>query len=170
MAFDFVRSAIENGYYEPEGIYLTAPFEGQRRVVQRWGARPEYHRRFVLGGKMLLGHDGVDFEMHTNEKIIAADDGIIITVANDPERHDHFIRIAHSWGESLYTHFQNYVVNAGQQVERGELLGHFYRGPEPEGHFHFGIRVAPYVVNDGWGGYSDPLPHFSPTAILLDVD
>ena len=170
MSFDFVHSAIENGYYEPEGVYLTAPFEGRHRVVQKWGARPEHYRRFVLGGKALFGHDGVDFEAHPNERIIAADDGIVITIGNDPERHARFIRIAHSWGESLYTRLLNCVVDAGQRVDRGELLGHFNRGPEPGRHFHFGIRMAPYFVTDGWGGYSDPLPHLPPTAILLDSD
>ena len=170
MSFDFVYSAIENGYYEPEGLYLTAPFEGQRRVVQQWGARPEYDRCFVLGDKALFGHDGIDFEMAPNEKIIAADDGIIIAIGYNPERHGRFVRITHSWGESLYTRFHELVVAAGQRVKRGEILGHFNHGPEPDLHFHFGVRIAPYTVADGWDGYSDPLPHLPPTSILLESD
>ena len=168
MSFDFVDSPIENGFYEPEGIYLTAPFEGQRRVVQKWGARPEYYRRCVVGGTALLGHDGVDFEMHPNGRIIAADNGVITTIGNDSERYGRLIRIDHPWGESLYSRFQEFVVDAGQRVERGELLGYYSRTPESGRHFHFGIRIVPYAVADGWGGYSNPLPHLPPTAIILD--
>lgn len=170
MSFDFVQGAIENGCYEPEGVYLTAPFEGRRRVVQAWGARPEYYRRFVVGNKNLLGHNGVDFEMIPNERIVAVDSGIITTVGNDRERYGRFIRISHSWGESLYTRFQTFVVDAGQRVERGELIGFYSQQPEPGKQFHFGIRFVPYVIVDGWGGYSDPLPHFSPDSILIDFD
>ncbi|MDE0181482.1 MAG: M23 family metallopeptidase [Caldilineaceae bacterium] len=170
MSFDFVHSAIENGYYEPEGVYLTAPFEGQRRLVQQWGARPEYYRRFLSGDKALFGHDGIDFEMPPNEKIIAADTGIIIAIGYSTERHGRFVRIAHPWGESLYTRFHELTVDAGQHVNRGTLLGYFDRGTGPNLNFHFGIRIAPYLVTDGWGGYSDPLPHLPPTAILLKPD
>ncbi|MCY4118482.1 MAG: M23 family metallopeptidase [Caldilineaceae bacterium] len=170
MSFDFVHSAIENGYYEPEGVYLTAPFEGQRRLVQQWGARPEYYRRFLSGDKALFGHDGIDFEMSPNEKIIAADSGIIIAIGYSTERHGRFVRIAHPWGESLYTRFHELTVDAGQHVNRGTLLGYFDRGTGPNLNFHFGIRIAPYLVTDGWGGYSDPLPHLPPTAILLKPD
>ena len=106
MSFDFVQGAIENGCYEPEGVYLTAPFEGRRRVVQEWGVRPEYYRRFVVGAKALLGHNGVDFEMIPRERIVAADRGIITTIGNDHERFGRFIRIVHPWGESLYTRFR----------------------------------------------------------------
>ena len=170
MSFDFVRDAIENGCYEPEGVYLTAPFEGQRRVVQEWGARPEYYRRFVVGAKALLGHNGVDFEISPNGRIIAADSGIITKIGNDRERYGRFICISHPWGESLYTRFQQFVVDAGQRVKRGELLGYFSKEPSPGQYFHFGIRIFPYVIVDGWGGYSNPLPHFPPLSILLDSD
>ncbi len=168
MSFDFVSKSIANGFYEPEGIYLTAPFEGRRRVVQYWGDRPEYYRRFAFGMKVLLGHDGLDFEMNPNGKIIAADRGIVTTIGNDLERYGHFIRVSHSWGESLYTRFQGFVVDAGQCVERGELLGYFSRREEADLHFHFGMRIAPYVMADGWGGYSNPLPHLPPNAMILD--
>lgn len=170
MSFDFIRGAIENGCYEPEGVYLTAPFEGQRRIVQEWGARPEYYRRFLEGEIALLGHNGIDFEMPPSDRIIAADNGIITTVGNDQERFGRFIRVAHAWGETLYTRFQQFVVDAGQRVKRGELLGYYSRNPELDQYFHFGIRVVPYVVVDGWGGYSDPLPHFPPEAILQDAE
>ena len=170
MSLDFIRGAIENGCYEPEGVYLTAPFEGQRRVVQKWGARPEYYRRFVVGAKALLGHNGIDFELPPSDRIIAGDAGIITAIGNDRDRYGRFIRVSHPWGESLYTRFQQFVVDAGQRVERGELLGYYSHKPEPEQHFHFGIRVVPYVVVDGWGGYSNPLPHFPPEAILKDTE
>ena len=170
MSFDFVQGAIENGCYEPEGVYLTAPFEGRRRVVQEWGARPEYYRRFVVGAMALLGHNGVDFELSPSERILAVDSGIITTIGNDQERYGRFVRISHPWGESLYTRFQNFVVETGQRVERGDLLGYFNRASDPGQRFHFGIRVVPYFVVDGWGGYSNPLPHFPPESILLEFD
>ena len=168
MSFDFVRSPIANGSYEPEGVYLSAPFEGRRRVVQEWGARPEYYRRFASGAMALLGHDGLDFEMSPNDSILAADSGIITVIGNDPDRLGYFIRITHRWGESLYTRFQTSFVDTGQRVERDTLLGYFSRAPDPQLHFHFGIRITPYAVSDGWGGYSNPLPHLPPSALYLD--
>lgn len=168
MSFDFASKLISNGFYEPEGIYLTAPFEGRRRVVQYWGDRPEYYSRFTSGARTLCGHDGLDFEIRPNEKIFAADCGIITAIGKNVERHGLFIQISHVWGESLYTRFQRVVVDAGQRVERGELLGYFVQNPELNLPFHFGMRISPYKIADGWGGYSNPLPHLPPNAVILD--
>lgn len=167
MSFEFTNRPISKGFYEPEGIYLAAPFEGRRRVIQRWGARPEHYRQWTAGGRALWGHDGLDFDVPPNGRIFAADRGSVISIGNDPARHGRFVRVAHSWGESLYTHLQGFVVEAGQRVERGALLGYFLRTAEPDLHFHFGLRIAPYDIADGWGGYADPLPHFPPSAIIL---
>ena len=166
MSFNFVNSRIEDGLYEPEAVYLSAPFEGRRRVIQGWGVRPEHYGRFAQGEKTLLGHEGIDFEVRPSERIVAVDGGAITTVANDQQRFGNFVRITHWWGESFYTRFQEVTVNTGQRVERGDLLGYFRQDPDPEMLFHFGIRITPFAEDDGWSGYVNPLPHLPPLSIL----
>ena len=59
MAFRFLRQSIGDGLYEPEGIYLSAPFEGRQSISQLWGENPQYYHRYSPGGVPLKGHNGV---------------------------------------------------------------------------------------------------------------
>jgi murein DD-endopeptidase MepM/ murein hydrolase activator NlpD len=170
VSFDFLNRPIERGHYEPEGIYLSAPFEGRRRITQLWGANPAYYGKFRSGGVPLRGHNGIDFGMPDHSRLLAVDQGRVIEIGNDPAGYGRYLKLQHSWGESLYAHLQGFAVEAGQIVKPRLLIGFSNNTGASSGpHLHFAIRIYPYNRADGWGGYSDPLPFLNPADILLPV-
>jgi len=168
VAFDFLSRPIERGHYEPEGIFLTAPFEGRRRITQMWGVNPAFYQQFFPGGVALRGHNGLDFAMPDHSRLLATDQGRVIEIGNDGSGYGRFIKMQHPWGESLYAHMQGFAVEAGQFVQRGALLGFSNNsGLSSTPHLHFAIRIFPYNRSDGWGGFSNPLPFLDPLNLLM---
>lgn len=167
MPFDFLRSDIEDGRYEPEGLYLAAPFEGRRRITQQWGENPEYYRQFAPGGVPLRGHNGLDFALPEGARLFAVDRGRVVEIGFDRAGYGRYIKLVHRWGESLYAHMQAFTVESGAAVERGQVIGYADNtGLSTGPHLHFAIRVYPYNRADGWGGFTDPLPFLHPADFL----
>ncbi len=140
-------------------ILLSWPVQGEPRLLQRWGENPGYYLRYQVGGVPLQGHNGLDIALEVGSPVLAVDRGRVIAIGHDRSGWGRYVRLEHRWGESLYAHLQGFVVECGQQVARGDLLG--YSGaPLEDGppHLHLGIRVVPFFRGDGWGGYTDPLP------------
>lgn len=146
--------------YEPEGIHLTLPFEGDVVLLQGWGDNPEFHAQTTYNGVPLKGHPGLDFLLPAGTSILAVDAGRVVEISNEPGGFGRYVKLEHRWGESLYALLGDLQVESGQRVERGRILGTTElaaRGYLP--HLHLGIRLAPYNRLDGWGGFSDPLPY-----------
>jgi len=170
VSFDFLNRAIERGQYEPEGIYLPAPFEGRRRITQLWGANPEFYRQFSPGGVALRGHNGIDFGLPQHTRLLTVDRGRVIEIGNDPGGYGRYVKVQHFWGESLYAHMQGFAVEAGQMVRQGMHIGYSNNtGLSNNPHLHFAIRIYPYDRTDGWGGFSDPLPFLDPSHLLFSM-
>jgi len=168
VLFDFLNRPIERGQYEPEGIYISAPFEGRRRITQLWGANPAYYQQFQSGGVPLQGHNGLDFGLPNQSRVLATAQGRVVEIGNDPTGYGRYLKLQHVWGESLYAHLQGFSVEAGQVVRRGLLIGFSNNtGVSTGPHLHFAIRIYPYNHSDGWGGFSDPLPFLDPANILM---
>ena len=168
MSFDFLKRPIEQGQYEPEGIYLAAPFEGRRRIIQLWGENASYYQQFHPGGVPLRGHNGLDFGLPNQTRLLATEDGRVIEIGNDPDGYGRYLKMQHAWGESLYAHLQGFAVEAGELVKRGTLIGFSNNtGASNIPHLHFAIRIYPYNTADGWGGFSDPLPFLDPIDVLM---
>jgi murein DD-endopeptidase MepM/ murein hydrolase activator NlpD len=168
VSFEFIKQPIGRGAFEPEGIYLHKPFDGRQPIVQLWGENPDYYVRFKPGGVALLGHNGIDFGAPIGTKLLAVDRGRVIAIGNDLAGFGRYLRLQHNWGESLYAHLQGFAVEAGQYVRRGQLIGYAGNTSTSAGpHLHFGMRVAPYLRADGWGGYTDPLPFLDAEDVIL---
>lgn len=147
------------GQYEPEGIYLAVPLDGDFRILQGWGAHPDFHSRYTYNGVPLKGHPGLDLSAASNARVLAADSGRVVTLSNEPGGFGRHIKLEHPWGESLYAHLGTILVESGQTVERGQVIAHVERPPGAyPTHLHFAIRTSPFNRFDGWGGFSDPLP------------
>lgn len=155
--------------YEMEGIFLAAPFAGRQRIRQGWGENPAHYMGIRIAGTPLLGHNGLDFELSAGTEILAADDGQVIELDFDPAGYGRYLRILHRWGESLYAHLQDSMVESGERVRRGQIIGHAGRSARStHDHLHFAIRIDPYQPWDGWGGYTNPLPFLDPQNLLMD--
>jgi murein DD-endopeptidase MepM/ murein hydrolase activator NlpD len=172
MKYKFATQPLLSGLYEPEGIYLSTPFEGSHPVSQFWGQHPEQYGQFNYNGVRLKGHNGIDFAMPPGTNLIAVDAGRVMEISFEPGGFGRYIKLEHRWGESFYAHIGNVHVEAGQRIKRNELIA--VAGPSlfpnlPP-HLHFSIRIAPYNRFDGWGGFSDPLPFLNPANIVLPDD
>lgn len=149
--------------------YLGMPFAGSFGISQLWGENPAIYSQFTYDNVPLRGHNGIDFLTPLDTPILAVDDGVVAeTVWNDPTGFGRYVKVNHSWGETIYAHLNNIQVAVGQRVARGSVLGAtgnsgFSSGP----HLHFAIRINPYNRADGWGGYRDPLPYFDPASVIL---
>jgi murein DD-endopeptidase MepM/ murein hydrolase activator NlpD len=161
------RSPSQGENFEPEGIYLSAPYAGRHRLIQGWGENPTRYARYIIGGMPLKGHNGIDIELPKGTPLLAADNGQVIEVGREQEGYGRFIKIHHWWGESLYAHLHEIVVEAGAYVNRSQkiaLSGNTGASDLP--HLHFSVRIDPYSLSDGWGGYTNPLPFLNPEALV----
>jgi murein DD-endopeptidase MepM/ murein hydrolase activator NlpD len=161
-----------SGQFEPEGIYLSLPLEGSTLLLQAWGEHPDFHARYTYNGVRLKGHVGIDLQAPAGTWVLAADAGRVMEISVEPRGFGRYIKLEHSWGESLYAGIASPTVDAGQSVPRGHRLARIEatRNPFPA-HLHFAIRIAPYNRFDGWGGFSDPLPYlYAPNLEITPLD
>ena len=132
---------------------VRLPFDDSHRLTQGFGERPEvYRKRFGLPG-----HNGIDWGLLIGTPILAVDAGKVIVRHTSATGFGRYIKLQHSWGQSLYAHLSEFQVEVGDEVERGQRLGlsgnsGFSTGP----HLHFGLRINPYNKSDGWYGYTNP--------------
>lgn len=165
MSYQFLTRPLTQGSYEPEGIYLTLPLDGECRIVQSWGGNASYYAAYRYNGVPLKGHNGIDFVAETNAPIFAVDSGRVMGMGYEPEGYGRYLKLAHSWGESFYAHLGKILVDAGQLVQRKENLA-TVEGLDGFGnttYLHFGLRIKLYNRFDGWGGFVDPIPYLEPT-------
>lgn len=135
-----------------------------RIISQRFGENPQDYARFGLAG-----HGGIDFACPVGTAICAVDDGVPIEIENDFDGYGIYVKVRHTWGESLYAHLSQELCDVGKPLQAGEALGlSGYTGnvdpPGPAGaHLHFAMRIYPYTRGAPWDGYSDPMPYLGNT-------
>jgi hypothetical protein len=149
-------------------VKLGKPFDGKWRVTQLFGQNPQYYKRYSYDGVPLRGHNGIDFGTPNDTNIRATDDGQVAQAGFDKGGFGYFVKLKHSWGESLYGHMRSLGVAEGDTVKRGDLLGPSDNtGGSTGPHLHFGIRVHPFKRGDGWGGCCDPGPFMNPDDLII---
>lgn len=125
-------------------------------VTGAWANSPAYYAQFGQ-----LGHNGIDLQAAIGTPVYATDDGVIHMEGwNIPwsgTAGGIAIIIRHAWGYSGYAHLSSTIINAGQRVNRGQLIG--YSGNTGVGtgpHLHF--ETFPPNVNfaNGFSGRVNP--------------
>lgn len=116
----------------------------------------------------MKGHNGVDFKIHDGCPCIAAHDGYVSIAGMDSgggKQVEIWDKINHF--KTIYYHLKDWVVNAGDIVKVGQLIGHcdntgiYTTG----GHLHFGLKFVDNkgITTDkdnGFLGAVDPAPYF----------
>lgn len=150
---------------------LIFPLKREKYVTQKFGERPEYYSQFKIGGVVLRGHEGEDYRAENGTEVVACDEGFCQEVLDQGKTgYGKYVKIVHSWGESVYAHLQEFKVKQGAQAKQGQTIALSNNSGNSSGaHLHFGIRVNPYNRADGWGGYSDPAPYFGEISTELDM-
>ncbi|MGA5541345.1 M23 family metallopeptidase [Mycobacterium sp. NPDC051198] len=129
-------------------------------VVQGFGADPEFYHRFNQNG-----HNGIDLAAPVGTAVYAAKDGTvtfegwgqnnrwmgepagICVLLNNGDIH------------SGYAHLSRTVVNAGQHVSKGQLLGYTGATGVASGpHLHFEVFPQQPDFSNGFAGRIDPGP------------
>ncbi len=140
----------------------SAPLAGNFPIKQAFGDNPDLHRSVTCGGAPLRGHNGLDFDAPSGTPVLAVQDGVVLEARSDPNGFGSFVLLGHEWGQSLYGHLGQVNVGKGQNVAGGSQLGvSGASGQAAAPHLHFGMRIAPFSVGDGWCGYSDPAPYLA---------
>lgn len=164
MPFKFTNQPLQEGLYEPEGIYLNLPYAGSGVVLQPFGGQEQHIEPLTYNGVPLRGHNGVDFGVSPSSILLAVDKGRVAEISYDPCGLGRYIKVTHEWGESLYALIGDATVDSGHRVERAESLGRVGDAFVFDGKWsllHFSIRILPFNRFDGWGGYTNPINYFS---------
>lgn len=163
--------------------FLHPPFEGEAAVRQwfdhRGSLAVDDHRVLTTEGRWQAGrsgHRGYDWGLRRGHPVVAASGGMVV-VAGDVgptdcggrvAQRDVRVRLRHEVdGEVFWTsvlHLWDVAVQAGDRVERGQLLGRVGSSGCSSGpHLHFEVQAgpsnAPIAVDPyGWSGsFPDPL-------------
>lgn len=128
----------------------------QRVVSQSFGDNPQDYARFGMAG-----HNGVDYAVPIGTPIVAVDDGQVIEFGNDEDGYGIYLKLRHTWGESIYAHLERkFMQMIDAPVHRGMGIGLSGNTGNSTGpHLHLGIRVNPYRRGAPYDGYSDPQPY-----------
>lgn len=130
------------------------PVNGQ--IVSRFGDRAD-----PLNGEGGF-HAGVDLQASMGTPVHAAADGII-TNAQFANRYGRVIVLDHGNGmTTLYAHLSSFEVVPGEEVRRGQLIGHSGASGRVSGpHLHFEVRQGGTAVN--------PARYLSRSTVLTQV-
>lgn len=123
-----------------------------RGITQRFGPSDHHYGN-------VKGHTGMDFATPTGSDIVAVDDGRVLEAGQHPQ-YGNYVKLLHSWGETVYAHLNEIKAQNGQYVTGGEVIGQSGNTGNSTGpHLHFAMRKFPYNRNDGWDGFTDPEPY-----------
>jgi murein DD-endopeptidase MepM/ murein hydrolase activator NlpD len=166
MSFKFATQKLLGGLFEPEGIYLSPPFEGEVPIVQGWGDNADHYGRWRYNSVPLKGHNGVDVLLPAESRLLAMDGGRVIEISMERGGYERYMKVEHRWGESFYANIGEAIVESGQAVKRSQPIALMPALPVGDHIFHFAIRISPFNRYDGWGGFSDPLAYMASGAVI----
>ena len=152
---------------DPDAMDLLWPVE-TRTISSNWGPRmrtkvvrtsTRKKKRVRYRGR----HRGLDLNAPQGTLIFAAMDGRVV-VAGKHRQYGNYVMVEHGNGvTTLYAHASRLLVNEGDIVHRGEVLGHVGRTGNATGpHLHFELRVN--------GEHRNPLPMLNEEDEVLLAD
>lgn len=135
----------ECGFHPPAIGDLSSNFG-----FRRWGRRAKFHF-------------GVDVRMEVGDPVYAAFEGIV-RVAKRSADYGYMVLIRHNNGlETLYAHFSQLLVFAGQPLKAGDIIGLAGSTGRSTGpHLHFEVRFKGEKINP------NALVHFPSGSLLSD--
>ncbi|OLC27385.1 MAG: hypothetical protein AUG06_07595 [Actinobacteria bacterium 13_1_20CM_2_65_11] len=119
------------------GARISQPFGPSDVVLEpRLGVYPHFHT-------------GVDLAAPLGTPVLAAADGVVVSVAHTHIGYGNYVMIAHGGGViTLYAHLLETDVNVGDKVSRGKRIGlEGSTGLSTGPHLHFEVRINDQVVD-----------------------
>ncbi len=164
VVFQRTRQESDGG-----GVKPPAPFRFEvwptefRTVTQAFGANPQNYQRFGLPG-----HEGLDIQASPGSKVFCVAPGQVKMVHLNPDPKVHaygiHVRVSHADNyETIYAHLQSAVVQPGQQVVAGQLLGLADNTGNSLGdHLHITLKHHGESSGGYPGSIVDPTPFLVP--------
>ena len=93
-------------------------------------------------------HQGIDISWLRGTEILATANGKVQRVGDDPRNLGIFVVLRHKYGfVTRYGHLDRAIVEPGQDVQRGDLLGYMgSTGLSTGPHVHYEVRIAENLV------------------------
>ncbi|HEY9738228.1 MAG TPA: M23 family metallopeptidase [Trichocoleus sp.] len=123
----------------PSGL----PLQGKAEVSSEFGLR-----RNPFGGSSYEMHQGLDFRGPIGRPVYATAEGTVVRAIAGNGYGKHIV-IDHDYGyETLYAHLSDFNIEAGDKVQRGDLIGFLGNTGRSSGpHLHYGIYRNGQPVN-----------------------
>jgi len=150
--YDIIYDNTDNTTVSSETIYNDERFENTEENSDKpvWPVFGLISRGFT--GQYPENHDGIDIAAAPDEKIYAADDGIVVRAEYTSTGDGVYCIIEHDGYSSVYAHCSDLVVKAEQNVKKGDLIAYVGSTGNSTGpHLHFeiikdGKSVDPYTI------------------------
>jgi murein DD-endopeptidase MepM/ murein hydrolase activator NlpD len=155
-SFDEVSKLVKNKAKLLASIPAIQPISNEELKHQPsgfgWRTHPIY--------KTPEFHPGMDFASSEGTEIHATGDGVILRADNMAQGYGNHVVIDHGYGyETLYGHMSKFIVRAGQQVKRGQLIGYVgSTGLSTAPHVHYEVHKNGQIVNPINFYYNDLTP------------
>jgi len=121
------------------------------RISQRFGEHPAWYAPYGLAG-----HEGLDLAVPTGTPVFAAHDGTATVRLGSPT-YGHYVTVQSEQVDTLYAHLSRVDVAQGQAVAAGDIIGlSGNTGRSFGAHLHFGVRLNPIDLLNGFKGWVDP--------------
>lgn len=128
------------------------------RVTGEWANGPDFYAQFGM-----KGHNGIDLGMATGTPVYASDDGVVQfegwgqnnSWMGNPA--GICVLLRHGWGYTGYAHMSSTIVDIGQSVSRGQLLGYSGNtGASTGPHLHWETLPPNPDWRNGFAGRVNP--------------
>lgn len=144
-SFDEIAELAKNKDELARSIPAIMPISNRNltRVASSFG--PRIHPFY----KVLKMHNGMDFTAPTGTEIYATGDGIVARVEHQQRGYGFNVIVDHQFGyKTLYAHMSKILVNNGQRVRRGQVLGLVgSTGTSVAPHLHYEVRKNDQPIN-----------------------
>jgi murein DD-endopeptidase MepM/ murein hydrolase activator NlpD len=92
--------------------------------------------------KVTKFHEGIDFTATVGTDIYATGDGTVASIEYSRRGYGNMVIISHGFGyETVYAHMSKMNVKPGQNVKRGQVIGHVGNtGKSTSPHLHYEVR------------------------------
>lgn len=149
---------ISNGGVAGSGTYCM-PFKGTFKITAQWGKRG--YANGYTGYSSGSAHSGIDFGCPAGTPLVSCTNGTVEKTARLILSYGTHVQIRADDGNLIiYAHMTNFIVNKGDKVTKGQLIGYSGNTGHSFGaHLHYEIR--PRVGGDNsanmWGS-TNPAP------------
>lgn len=139
--------------------------------TQAFGENPASYAKFIVGGRPLQGHNGIDWAPLDGQPkpFWPCADGTVEYIGFDPLGFGNYMKVRHDWGYSLYAHASKLLVKTLDRVRAPTMstpgttlgmtgdTGNVWSTPGNSAvHLHFGVYPLGASKSNGFGGAVDP--------------